>query len=261
MTEQQVAAMEADLFSNLETMSTSDDAKFAKELENLSGNDGAAKCWFWCWRRAYWSYYPSYYYYSWYCPVYYVPLRIVTYSIPVVQVTTTPVQPQVVTAQSAPTAATASATAVAGDTSATATASVVTKFLPSSGAVAKGAIVDGKVPENSPLAKLGLRSGDIITKVDGNPVTSLVDARRIKENSNVTYVRGDKIKVAGKPILQKASNEVATSNNGSKSADFDANNIKNFQKTEMSLYEYYDSLEKASAEPAAPAPEYGEKEY
>lgn len=268
VTEQQIAALEASLFSNLETMDPSDGAKFAQELEAQAGNDGSAKCWFWCWRRPVRYYYPCYYYYSWYCPVYYVPLRIVTYSVPVVTtrvvtpVVTTPVvaAPEVQTVQTQTVQAQASATTIAssGETTASASASIVTKFLPSSGRVSKGAVIDGSVPANSPLRKMGLRSGDIITSVDGNPVNSLLDARRIKADSNITYVRGNQIKVAGKPILQgNASN--AQPNNGSKSIDLTIDSIKNLQESEMSLYEYYDNLEKI-AQPA-PAQEYGADEY
>ncbi|MDO4573929.1 MAG: PDZ domain-containing protein [Planctomycetia bacterium] len=262
VTAEQVAALEASLFANLETMDTSSDAKFAQELEASEGNDGAAKCWFWCWRRPVRYYYPCYYYYTWYCPVYYVPLRIVTYSVPVVTVQPVQtVQTQVVTpTQPAQTQASATAVASTGDATATATASVVTKFLPSSGRVAKGAVIDATVPATSPLFKMGLRSGDIITTVDGNAVNSLLDARRIKADSNITYVRGNQIKVAGKPILQGNSKSVQVSD-GSKSNDVTVDSIKEIQKSEMSLYEYYDSLEKAPATQAAPAQEYGANEY
>jgi len=182
MTEQEVAALEASLFASMETLDTSSDAKFAEQLEASEGNDGAAKCWFWCWRRR-WVTYPHYYYQTWYCPTYYVPFRIVTYSVPVVRtvvttpvvttpvvttpVVTTPVaqQPVIQTATPATNTVTTTATATA-----TATAGVVTKFLPTSQKVARGAVIDAKVPDNSPLAKIGLRAGDIITKVDGNPV-------------------------------------------------------------------------------------------
>ena len=195
MTEQEVAALEASLFASMETLDTSSDAKFAEQLEASEGNDGAAKCWFWCWRRR-WVTYPHYYYQTWYCPTYYVPFRIVTYSVPVVRtvvttpvvttpvvttpvvttpVVTTPVaqQPVIQTATPATNTVTTTATATA-----TATAGVVTKFLPTSQKVARGAVIDAKVPDNSPLAKIGLRAGDIITKVDGNPVNAMIDIRR-----------------------------------------------------------------------------------
>lgn len=272
MTEQEVAAMEASLFANFDTMDSSSDAKFAQELESLSGNDGAAKCWFWCWRRPVRFVYPTYYYYTWYCPVYYVPLRIVTYSIPVirpvpvVQTVQTEAGAASATAAAAAATATATATATAGDATATASASanagVVTKFLPSSGRVSKGAVIDAKVPQNSPLFKMGLRSGDIITSVDGTPVQSMLDARRIKANSSVTYVRGDQIKVAGKPILQNSSAQVAQAESGAKTADLSLESVKSMQASEMSLYEYYDSQEKAAAPSTeAPAKEYGADEY
>ncbi|MDO4551743.1 MAG: PDZ domain-containing protein [Planctomycetia bacterium] len=256
ISEKDVAAIEATLFATLDTLDTSDDAKFAKELEKISGDDGEAKCWFWCWRRPRWVVYPSYYYYTWYSPVYYVPFRIVTYSVPVIR--TVPVVQNV----PATGAASATATATVGDVTATATANVVTKFLPSSGRVSKGAVIDSKVPQNSPLFKMGLRSGDIITSVDGTPVQSMIDVRRIKADSKITYVRGNQIKVAGKPILQRTSGEVAQADTASKTADVSLDNIKSLQTTEQSLYEYYDNLEKeAAASAEMPAKEYGADEY
>ena len=248
MTEQEVAALEASLFASMETLDTSSDAKFAEQLEASEGNDGAAKCWFWCWRRR-WVTYPHYYYQTWYCPTYYVPFRIVTYSVPVVRtvvttpvvttpVVTTPVaqQPVIQTATPATNTVTTTATATA-----TATAGVVTKFLPTSQKVARGAVIDAKVPDNSPLAKIGLRAGDIITKVDGNPVNAMIDIRRITPDSTIEFVRGSQIKVAGKQILQ---NGTAQNMNGAKSADVTVSQLQSLQETEMTLYEYYDNMEK-----------------
>ena len=253
MTEQEVAALEASLFASMETLDTSSDAKFAEQLEASEGNDGAAKCWFWCWRRR-WVTYPHYYYQTWYCPTYYVPFRIVTYSVPVVRtvvttpvvttpvvttpVVTTPVaqQPVIQTATPATNTVTTTATATA-----TATAGVVTKFLPTSQKVARGAVIDAKVPDNSPLAKIGLRAGDIITKVDGNPVNAMIDIRRITPDSTIEFVRGSQIKVAGKQILQ---NGTAQNMNGAKSADVTVSQLQSLQEAEMTLYEYYDNMEK-----------------
>ena len=273
MTEQEVAALEASLFASMETLDTSSDAKFAEQLEASEGNDGAAKCWFWCWRRR-WVTYPHYYYQTWYCPTYYVPFRIVTYSVPVVRtvvttpvvttpvvttpvvttpvvttpvvttpvvttpVVTTPVaqQPVIQTATPATNTVTTTATATA-----TATAGVVTKFLPTSQKVARGAVIDAKVPDNSPLAKIGLRAGDIITKVDGNPVNAMIDIRRITPDSTIEFVRGSQIKVAGKQILQ---NGTAQNMNGAKSADVTVSQLQSLQETEMTLNENYDNKEK-----------------
>lgn len=251
MSEADVAAMEAGLFTNLDSMDTSDSAKFAQNLEQLSGNDGEAKCWFWCWRRPVWFYRPVYYYYSWYCPVYYVPLRIVTYTVPVV--TTTPVVTTPVA--TAPTQVVANQTATATAT-ATASASVIAK---SSGQVAKGAVIDRAVPAHSPLAKMGLRAGDIITSVDGNPVNSIVDVRRINANSNITYVRGNIVKVAGKPLLQNTTASVAKAFEGTNEAPCNTDQIKATQNSTMSLYEYYDSLETTTI--PASVQEYGADEY
>ncbi|MDO4627778.1 MAG: PDZ domain-containing protein, partial [Planctomycetia bacterium] len=141
---------------------------------------------------------------------------------------------------------------------------VVTKFAKSSGQVSKGAVIDQQVPTTSPLYRMGLRSGDIITKVDGNPVSQLVDIRRIKENSTIEYVRGNQIKVAGKPILQSATSDVAKFYTGAPAVEFDTKGIVEVQQTEMTLYEYYDNMAKAEANAASsdmPAQEYGADEY
>lgn len=248
MTEQELASLEASLFASMETLDTSSDAKFAEQLQASEGNDGNAKCWFWCWRRR-WVAYPRYYYQTWYCPTYYVPLRIVTYAVPVVRpvvvnpVVTTPVvtTPAVATptVQTAPTMTVTNATATA---TATATASVIAKFLPKSDKVAKGAVIDGTVPDHSPLKQFGIRSGDIITKVDGNPINSMLDVRRITKDSSIEFISGKQIKVAGKPILQNGG----AMSSGAKSADVTVDQIKALQETEMSLYDYYDNLEKKS---------------
>lgn len=248
LSEQEVAALESGLFVNVDAMDTSDEAKFAQQLIAESGDDQDAKCWFWCWRYPRWYYYPTYYYYSWYCPCYYVRFRIVTYTIPTVTAETT----------------TVAATATTATTTETTTASVAstTIIAKSSGKVAKGAVIDQKVPSSSPLRKMGLRAGDIVTNVDGNPVQSLLDVRRIKSNSNITYVRGNQIRVAGKPLLQKATESVAKSFAGSEQSAVNTNDIKNAQSSTMSLYEYYDGLENASnVAPAEQTEEYGASEY
>ncbi|MBE6427202.1 MAG: PDZ domain-containing protein [Planctomycetaceae bacterium] len=224
LTEQEIAAKEADFFTSLETLDTSSDAKFAEQLEASEGDGGAAKCWFWCVRRR-GILFPRYTYYTWYCPVYRVPLRIVTYAVPVAA----PAAGTVITTP-APVSAEPAAT------------SIVVKFQPSSGKVAKGAVIDGKVPADSPLVKLGLRSGDIITKVDGNPVNSMLDARRIRENSEIEFVRGEQIKVASKQLLQNEGSQSGSV----KSASVDFGSLQAVQEREMSLYEYYDMQEKGS---------------
>ena len=219
MTEQELAALDSEYFVSMDRMDTSSNAKFSEALIREDGNDPDAKCWF----RGYRGYYPSYYYYSWYCPVYVVPLRLVVYTVPVTVISTT------------------------------------TIFFKSSGRTATGAVIDKQVPSNSPLLKMGLRSGDIITSVDGNPVHSLLDVRRIKSTSNVTYVRGNKIKVAGKPLLQRVTDSSAKNYEGLDQKAIDLGAIKSLQKSEMSLYDYYDQQEKAASK--VPAKEYGSDQY
>lgn len=230
MTEQEIAALESQLFISADKMDLSDEAKFGEQLIAADGDDSNAKCWYWGY--SYYYYYPTYYYYVWYCPCYYVNFRLVNYTVPVVETTTTTV----------------------------ATTETMTIIAKSSGKVSRGAVIDQKVPANSPLAKMGLRSGDIITSVDGNPVNGLLDVRRIKSDSNVTFVRGNKIQVAGKPLLKRANSAVVKSNAGMTQATIDLNVVKSMQDKKMSLYEYYDRQEKA-AEQGVPTAEYGSNQY
>lgn len=270
ITEEQIAALEASLFSDLETMDTSSSAKFAEQLEAGSGNDGTAKCWFRCRRRPVRFRYPAYQYYTWYCPVYFVPLRIVTYSVPVYRVApakpTAPGKP-LTPAPAAPAApeqdltpvqepvkqrVTSTVITTEQETVSSEATSILTKFAATSGRVSKGAVIDGEVPSNSPLRRMGLRSGDIITSVDGNPVNTIADIKRIKSNSRITYVRGDKIKVSGKLILEgNVAN--APASNGSKSVAVSIDSIKSLQDSNISLYEYYDNLKNTAAAPAQDA--------
>jgi len=233
MDEQELASLESQLFVSLDTEVVSDDAKAAKALidEGETSENGEAKCWWWCCRPTYY-YYPSYYYYSWYCPCYYVPFRLVTYTVPVHYVVTT-VSPVVAAAEQTVTTAT---------TTTTQTSVASTGFdFKASGSVAKGAVINGTIPAQSPLKKMGLRSGDIIVKIDGKKVDSLADVKRAAANSKIVYIRGNQIKTAGKQILQKTSNNVSVKSFEQVSAERLEGAKADAGKT---LYEYYDELEK-----------------
>ena len=78
--------------------------------------------------------------------------------------------------------------------------------------------------------------------MDGNPVNSMLDARRIRENSEIEFVRGEQIKVASKQLLQNEGSQSGSV----KSASVDFGSLQAVQEREMSLYEYYDMQEKGS---------------
>ncbi len=235
MNEKELTSLESKLFVTLDASGASDDAKAAQTLidEGETSEGGDAKCWWWCCRPRYY-YYPTYYYYSWYCPCYYVPVRLVTYTVPVTY-TATIVSPTVAAVNR-----TVSSTSTSTTTSETSVSSTGWEFK-ASGAVAKGAVINGTVPEKSPLKKMGLRSGDIIVKVDGNKVDSLADVQRATANSKIVYIRGNQIKTGGKQILQKVNDDVTVKAFAEKVS---AEQLEKVGQGGQTLYEYYDALEK-----------------
>ena len=212
-TKAEIAAFEKEHFITFDAMSVNGDAKAAQALISATG-EGAegsdAKCWFWGWR---YYYYPRYYYYSWYCPCYYVPLRLVTYTVPV-----------------------------------TTTVTTTTYFAKSSGQTACGAVVDQTVPANSPLAKLGVKVGDVITHVDGVQVKSLHDLKKITANSKLTVIPGSSISVSKQQINHapsaKASQDLENGANGLTELNIGEDSIG--ENETVSLYEYYEALEKSA---------------
>ena len=54
----------------------------------------------------------------------------------------------------------------------------------------KSALRIEKNPEaGTPLSKLGVRAGDIITKIDGRDIKSAADLDRVTENSDLKFLR------------------------------------------------------------------------
>lgn len=237
--ENEAKTIESQLFIEADESIASDNAKLSEIL--LSDNDSQSKCWFWGWRSWYTPCY--YYYYDWYCDWYYVPVRLVYYTVPVRPVVT--VTPAVTTSTvtysySNPTSITTTAAVTETETVASTSTTIIAK---SSNKLARGVVIDKKVPVTSPLHKMGLRAGDVIAKIDGKPVTSMIDVRRMTKNSKVVFVRGDQIKVAGRQPLTKTKTTLGKSS-GMNSNDIDLEALKKAQTKTMSLYEYYDSLEK-----------------
>jgi membrane-associated protease RseP (regulator of RpoE activity) len=68
-----------------------------------------------------------------------------------------------------------------------------------------GAMLDSDPSPNSPLARQGLRKGDIITHVDGQPLRSLQDLNRATGNSRLTIKKGNETQFAGN--LLKSADE------------------------------------------------------
>lgn len=238
-TEKEARQIESQLFMQVDDSIISNGAKLANFLAN--DGDPQAKCWFGGWR----SYYtPCYYYYDWYCDWYQVPLRIIYYTVPTQPVVT--VTPAVTTTTVSNVVTTSAAiTTTLPVTSSAAVASVETAIIAkSSNTVVKGAVIDKTVPQDSPLFKMGLRAGDIIAKINGKPVSSMIDIRRMSRNSEVVFIRGHQIKVADKQPLTKVGSDLGKSSMTLNTKDINLKVLEKAQKRTMSLYEYYDSLEK-----------------
>lgn len=233
--------LESQLFIIADEGVVSDGAKVATLL--ASDNDPQAKCWFRGWGSYYYPY--TYYYYDWYCSWYYVPFQIVYYTVPVQPVVTvTPAVTTTTVSNVVTTPAAVTTTASVTETTETIAASETTIIAKSSNQHAQGAVISKKVPANSPLFKMGLRAGDIIAKIDGKPVNSMIDVRRMTKNSKVVFIRGNQIKVASQQLLTKTNNSMAKSSGGMNANQINLDVLKKVQGKEMSLYEYYDSLEK-----------------
>lgn len=112
----------------------------------------------------------------------------------------------------------------------------------SSGRAARGAVIDKPIPAGTPLANLGLRTGDILTHIDGRPINSIYDLRQAKANSSVRFVRGNEILVSSRPMLQTATNEVAKSFGGANEESVNMRMVKGMAHKSLNLYEYYDKL-------------------
>jgi hypothetical protein len=238
---EEIAAFEKENFVSFDEINADGAAKAAQNLiaatnEGAEGSD--AKCWFWGWR--YYSY-PSYYYYSWYCPCYYVPFRIVTYTVPTV---VTRVSSEVNVVDPAP--ADNNAEPASNDDSASLEIDPSTVAIAkSSGKTACGAVVDQAVPANSPLAKMGIKRGDVVTHVDGVQVKSIVDLRKVTANSKLKFIPGNQITVSKQQINHvpgaSAAKALEAGANGLSDLNIGEKSIK--ANETVSLYDYYEALE------------------
>ena len=82
---------------------------------------------------------------------------------------------------------------------------IVTTTVYKSPSDTNGAMLDSDPAPNSPLARQGLRKGDIVTHVDGQPLRSLQDLNRATANSKLTIKKGNQIRYAGN--LLKSADE------------------------------------------------------
>ncbi len=227
-TPEEIAAFEAENFVDFDELTAGGAAKAAQQLiaETEEGAEGSdAKCWFWGWR---YYYYPRYYYYTWYCPCYYVPFRIVTYTVPTTIVTT----PAVATTTTA--------------TSTTTTPASTVAIAKSTGKTACGAVISEAIPANSPLAKMGLKVGDVVTHVDGVQVKSLVELRRVKADSKLKFIPGNQITVSKKQInhVPNESGAKALENGVKALSELNVGEKSIGENETVTLYEYFEALEK-----------------
>jgi len=65
------------------------------------------------------------------------------------------------------------------------------------GASGSGAMINSDPPANSPLAAKGLRKGDIITAINGQPLTNLADLKQVASDAELTVHKGNNVKYAG----------------------------------------------------------------
>jgi len=69
-----------------------------------------------------------------------------------------------------------------------------------------GAMLDTNPATGTPLAAQGLRKGDIITHIDGQPLRNLQDLNRATANSRLTVHKGNNVKFGGN-LLKNADEE------------------------------------------------------
>jgi len=81
------------------------------------------------------------------------------------------------------------------------------------GGESNGAMLDSDPRPGSVLAAQGLRKGDIITSIDGKPLSNLSDLKNVTANSRFTVQKGSGVKFAGN-LLKNTDDSLAGSIDG-----------------------------------------------
>jgi membrane-associated protease RseP (regulator of RpoE activity) len=101
------------------------------------------------------------------------------------------------------------------------------------------AILDTDPVSGSPFAAHGLRKGDVITAIDGKPVTSLADLNQVTANSKLTVQKGNAVKFAGN-LLKNANESTIKSFDGQQKVEAGTLLTKSEIKSEnYDLYQLY----------------------
>jgi len=109
-----------------------------------------------------------------------------------------------------------------------------------SAADTNGAMLDSDPTPGSVLARKGLRKGDIITHVDGQPLRNLQDLNRATENSNLTVTKGNQTRYAGN-LLKSADENLIKSFEGLQEVEAGTLlSINEITAGNYDMYKFYD---------------------
>lgn len=103
-----------------------------------------------------------------------------------------------------------------------------------------GAMLDSDPVSGSPLAQQGLRKGDIITHIDGQPLRNLQDLSGVTVNSRLTIQKGNETRFAGN-LLKDADEDLMKSFEGLQEAEAGTlMSNKEINDNDYDMYKYYD---------------------
>jgi len=118
------------------------------------------------------------------------------------------------------------------------TTAVIYKSANDSGNI-NGAVIDSDPAPGSVLARQGLRKGDIITHIDGQPLKSLQDMSRATANSKLTVQKGNETQYAGN-LLKSADEKLMKNFEGMR--EVEASGLmtnKEIGEANLNMYDYF----------------------
>jgi membrane-associated protease RseP (regulator of RpoE activity) len=105
-----------------------------------------------------------------------------------------------------------------------------------------GAMLDSDPAPGSPLARQGLRRGDIITHIDGQPLRNLQDLNRATANSRLTVQKGNQARFAGN-LLKSADENLMKSFEGEGMQEVEAGTLMTkaeIRTANYDMHRYFD---------------------
>ena len=120
------------------------------------------------------------------------------------------------------------------------TISTTTTVYKGAGSGTNGAMLDSDPAPGSVLARQGLRKGDIVTHVDGQPLRTLQDLNRATANSRLTVQKGNQTQFAGN-LLKSADESLMKSFEGLQ--EVEAGTLmtnKEISEGNYDMYKYFD---------------------